>query len=210
MDWDPRLTALKAYVNKAGVDYTKPHFRIIAAWLTVDGNWDDVPDFARKWQSDKLGGATHVFGLALDPQGNRYDRAGFVLRNGGEKGFIGEPANGQWANALIGPSGYDWKATPGPYRWQKGPSSVAPGGAEEFVGAGLLYPPLPWQAGASGELDETLGGVHVTWFVVWQLTEPGSVEPDPDDPLPVGEWVNVEVDIAGVLFLPNVRVRKIA
>ena len=29
-------------------------------------------------------------------------------------------------------------------------------------------------------------------------------------PLPVGAWVNVEVDIAGVLHLPNVRVRQLA
>lgn len=204
MDWDSRLTALKACVNTAKVDYTKPHFRIIAAWLTVDGNWDDVPDFAKKWQSDKLGGSTHVFGLALDPQDARYDRAGFILRNGGIAPFIGEPGNGQWANAFIGPSGYDWKTTPGPYTWVKGPSSVAPGGAEEFVGAGLPYPPLPWQA-----LSAT-GGVHVSWFVIWQLTEPGSVEPGPDDPLPVGEWVKVEVDVAGVLHLPNVKVRRLA
>lgn len=73
--WDTRLTLLKAGIAPAAC-YDKPHFRIIEAWVTLNGNWSDpaIPavgdgrpvggDHAVLWQGaghgDQGGGMTRV------------------------------------------------------------------------------------------------------------------------------------------------------
>ena len=171
--WDARLTQLKAGIAPA-MCYNKPHFEIVKAWLVTDPlRWDDpaLPSWAKAEQFDGLGGATHVWGRALDPDGNPYAGAGFLLSwPDGSVGALSEAGNREWANAYFD-SGYNWAVTGGPGRWTKGPSSVAPCGSEVFVGGGLPYPPLPWQASLAALDYDIEGGVHTSWYVVFQLVE---------------------------------------
>ena len=165
--WDARLTQLKAGIAPAAC-YDKPRFEIIEAWITVQGNWDDpaIPSFAKARQRDYLGGDRHAWGLALDPQGNAYIQPGYVLAwPDGKQGAVGEPGNGQWANAIL-QAGFDPNVTGGPYTWQKGPSSVAPCGAETLTGLGMPFS-LPWLTASAVEE----GGWHVSFFAVFQLVE---------------------------------------
>ena len=135
--FDDRLTQLGVTVTEA--DRSKPHWKLLAAWLTVNGSWDDVPDWARQWQLDTLGGDHHVFGRALDLYGDLCPGAGFVLGwPDGQAGTTPEPDG--WANLPIN-AGYDWQETAGPYTWTKY------GNSDVLRGCGLPYPPLPWQPG---------------------------------------------------------------
>lgn len=217
MDWDHRLSALGVGIEPA--DYTQEHRRIKAAFITVDGNWDDVPDFARQYQQDTLGGATHAFGRLLDRDGNVEPEAGFgLVWPGGSDSRTPEP-NG-WANMLI-TAGYDWSKDLGPYSW------LTHGNADKLVGIGLPYPPLPWQpvsrAGVGGGVTITayaeflqpsqlamwridnlntldlgpLGGVHVSFFAVWQTCD--AEQPEPPEPPPDDEALEVLYDIRSIL-----------
>jgi len=165
--WDPRLTALRVSVDRSGLDATKAHWRIVAAWVTLSGNWDDVPPWAKGWQRDTLGGDHHCYGRALFRDGAVAPQAGFLLSwPDGSDGRTPE-ADG-WANIPI-QAGYDPKVTAGPYRWAKW------GNAEVLAGVGLPFT-LPWAT------TGTLGGHHVSFFAVWQETEPEA--PTPPEP----EW----------------------
>ena len=163
MDWDTRLDSLRVRVDKGQVDYTKTHWRIIAAWLTSVGNWDDVPTFAKKYQLDTLGGDHHAFGQARYSHGSVAAGAGFVL-SWPDGAAQRTPELDGWANIPL-EAGFDPLVTSGPYAWQKY------GNAESLVGLGLPFS-LPWKSGAS-----IAGGNHVSYFAVWQETEP-------DVPLP--------------------------
>jgi hypothetical protein len=172
--WDPRLTELGITVQPA--DYEQPHWRLLAAWLTVNGSWDDVPDWARQWQLDTLGGDHHCFGRALDLYGNPYAGAGFVLQwpDGAAQRT---PEADRWANIPI-EAGFDWTVGAGPYSWAKY------GNADVLMGLGLPYPPLPWELNAIA----ALGGVHVSYFGVWQEHGP-ELEPEPEpEPEPDSCW----------------------
>ncbi len=160
--WDPRLTQLRATIDGSKVDYSKTYWRIIAAWITVNGSWDDVPAFAKPYQKDTLGGDHHVFGRALFRDGTVATTAGFTLSwPDGSDGRLPE-ADG-WANLPL-QAGFDPKVTSGPYKWVKF------GNAETFAGAGMPFT-LPWTT------LQPAGGVHVSYFVVWQEWVP--VEPTP-------------------------------
>ena len=173
MNWDPRLTQLGLTVEPA--DRTKAHWRMVAAWLTVAGNWDGVPDFARPYQQDVLGGDHHVFGMALDTFGNPISDAGFVMMwaDGGDQRTPVDCGRPDWADLPIY-AGYDWAQTSGPYTWQKF------GNADKLCGVGLPYPPLPWQP--QGDAYPA-GGVHVSFFYVAQATD-AEVDPPPPPPPP--------------------------
>ncbi len=160
--WDPRLTQLRATIDTSKVDYNKTYWRIIAAWVTVNGSWDDVPSWAKAYQKDTLGGDHHVFGRALFRDGTVATTAGFTLSwPDGSDGRLPE-ADG-WANLPL-QAGFDPKVTGGPYSWVKF------GNSETFKGAGMPYT-LPWTT------IQPAGGVHVSYFVVWQEWVP--VEPTP-------------------------------
>jgi len=166
--WDPRLSQLGVTIRDC--DKSLLHWKLLAAWLTVNGSWDDVPDWARQWQLDTLGGAQHSFGRALDQNGDVCPTAGFMLK---WPGMTSEdqkwrlPHADGWANDELW-NGYDWAQTSGPYSWNKA------GNADVLCGLGLPYPPLPWQP--SGVYAE--GGVHVSYFAVWQESSPEQ-EPEP-------------------------------
>jgi len=168
--WDERLDPLGVRVIDA--DTTEPHWWLKAAWLTVNGSWDDVPDWARKWQLDTLGGAQHAFGRCLDKDGNPLMGAGFMLEWPGmadedKKWRLPQPDG--WANDELW-AGYDWThpGGGGPYSWRKA------GNADVLRGLGLPYPPAPW------DLDglHAQGGLHCSFFGVWQERE-AIVEPEP-------------------------------
>lgn len=166
--WDARLSQLNAAVTPAAC-YNLPYFKIVEAWITVNGNWSDpaIPAFAKARQRDYLGGDHHAWGLTLDAAGNPYVQPGYALRwPDGEHGVLGEPGNGQWANAELY-AGFDPLTGGGPYSWVKGPSGVAPCGAETLTGLGMPYT-LPW---VSGDV-QVAGGHHCSYFAVWQLVEP--------------------------------------
>ena len=168
VDWDPRLDALGLTVERA--EDTQPYYRLIAAWLTVAGNWDDVPQFARQYQQDVLGGDHHVFGMALDAQGKPLPEAGFVMvwPDGGAQRTPADCNRPDWADLPIY-AGYDWAQVSGPYTWAKY------GNADRLCGAGLPFPPLPWQPQGDAYAE---GGVHVSYFCVWQAAD-AEVEPPP-------------------------------
>ena len=67
---DPRCEALGMTIVEPP-DTSRTHWDISHVWITVDGNWDDVPDFAKQFQNDNLGGATHGFMLGLGLDGAR-------------------------------------------------------------------------------------------------------------------------------------------
>ena len=170
--WDPRLDQLGVTVSEA--DTTRDYWRLKAAWLTVNGSWDDVPDWARKWQLDTLGGDRHVFGRCLDKTGNPLMGAGFVLSwpDGADQRT---PEADGWANLPIN-AGFDWQRQHGPYSWGKF------GNSAWLTGLGLPYgdPMLPWLS--TGEAHAT-GGMHVSYFCCWQECGP-VVEPEPPEPEP--------------------------
>ena len=171
MNFDPRLVRLGVTVEPA--DYTQPHWRLQAAWLTVSGSWDDVPAFARPYQRDYLGGDHHVFGMARDLLGYTLPGAGFVLvwPDGAAQRTPADSDRVDWADCPIY-AGYDWAQMAGPYAFGKF------GNADKLCGVGLPFPPLPWQPQGDAYAE---GGVHVSVFDVWQECEP-ETEPPPPPP----------------------------
>lgn len=135
----------------------------MAAWITENGSWNDVPGCARQWQLDTLGGDHHAFGRAEWAAGVPHMGAGFVLiwPDGGAQR---NPEPDGWANLPLGSNGFDWRVTQGPYSTYMFPSQ---GCTDKLVGLGLPYPLLPWQEGSI----VALGGVHVSYFGVWQWKE---------------------------------------
>ena len=111
LEWDARLTEINVSVNRVpGAKYV-----MIAAWLTKNGNWDDVPAFAKKWQLDTLGGDHHIFGRCLDINGNPLMAKNFMMKNGGTAAR--QPEADGWANLPL--AGQNWQPAdgPGPYTW---------------------------------------------------------------------------------------------
>ncbi|MGQ9459192.1 MAG: hypothetical protein ACUVS5_13040 [Anaerolineae bacterium] len=183
MLWDQRLNALRVTVDASGLDRSRPHFRIIAAWITVNGNWDDVPAWAKPYQQDTLGGDHHAYGRTILADGSVAMGAGHVLTwRDGQDMRLPEPDG--WANIPLY-AGYDPRNGPGPYTWAK------VGNAEKLTGIGLPYY-LPWAQ------FQATGGVHVSFFAVWQEVQPQPAPPPPP-PMPPGgngEWTQYMVKIA--------------
>jgi hypothetical protein len=157
MLWDDRLTQLG--VQRVAADCSQPCWRLKAAWITVNGSWDDVPGWAKRWQQDTLGGDHNVFGRAEQPDGAPIMSASFELSwpSGADRR---SPEPNGWANLPIY-AGYDWSQTQGPYGWAQAPNG------DKVQGVGLPYPPLPWEVGQT-HLAAPSGGVHVSFFGVWE------------------------------------------
>lgn len=187
MLYDPRLDALNIKVGTSDLDRSRPHFRIVAAWITVNGNWDDVPSWAKQYQKDTLGGDHHAYGLTILADGSIARSAGYVLRwPGGQDMRLPEPDG--WANIPMY-AGYDPGKGLGPYTWAKA------GNAEVLVGLGLPYY-LPW-----GQ-QRAQGGVHVSFFAVWQEMPPETTPPPPPlTPTGGAYWLIVRSPF-GVLRVP--------
>jgi len=155
--WDERLTQL--HVRLVPADCSEPCWRLKAAWITVNGDWDDVPGWALAWRRDTLGGDHHVFGRAEQANGAAIMSASFELSwpDGADRR---SPESDGWANMPIY-AGFDWSQTEGPYGW------AHVGNGDRLQGVGLPYPPLPWETAQSG-LAGPSGGMHVSYFGVWE------------------------------------------
>lgn len=112
LEWDPRLDDLHVTVQR--VDGAR--YQIIAAWLTKNGNWDDVPAFAKKYQLDSLGGDHHLFGTCLDAVGSTIGNKTFIMTDGGIAPTMPMPDG--WANQVLAGQNWDPANGPGPYSWQ--------------------------------------------------------------------------------------------
>jgi hypothetical protein len=135
--WDERLTTLGiTYQRRTGA------YRLAAAWLTINGQWDDVPDWAKKWQLDVLGGDHNCYGRLETPDGKAiFEDKRFILAwpDGGDE-RTAEPSG--WANIPMAGQNWDPAKGPGPYDW--------------FVESGdkLLGVGMPWNH-------------HYSFFCVW-------------------------------------------
>jgi hypothetical protein len=161
-------------------DTTRLHWDISHVWLTVNGDWADpaIPSWAKQFQNDNLGGATHLYMLGFGVGGTRQKDADLFILGwpDGMHFFSPQPEHDWWGNALV-TAGFPWNETPGPYYAQAAALSSA-----KLCGIGLPYPPLPWQPGADADAQ---GGVHVSVFVVMQEVEAYEPEPEPE-PEPPG------------------------
>ena len=89
--WDPRL-------DQAGVTLERRDgsYELIAAWVTINGSWDDVIPCAKKWQKDTLGGDHNAFGRAETPAGSAVNETfALVWPDGGD---TRTPEPDGWAN----------------------------------------------------------------------------------------------------------------
>jgi len=124
--WDPRLDTVGVVIHPRDGD-----LRLMAAWVTVNGNWDDVPTWAKLWQRDTLGGDHHVFGRVEDLGGAPVWGKRFFLAwpDGGDERRA-EPDG--WANMPIYGTAWDPQRSKGPYTWYVE-------GGDQLVGLGLPY-----------------------------------------------------------------------
>lgn len=112
--WDPRLAELGVTVERRSGNYW-----LAGAWLTINGNWDDVPACAKPWQSDVLGGDHHLYGRLETAAGTALDNT-FVVAwgSGPEDGDARTPEwPAGWANIPIAGQNWDPNEGPGPYTW---------------------------------------------------------------------------------------------
>jgi hypothetical protein len=101
--WDPRLDEVGVTLERRNGQY-----ELVAAWVTVNGSWDDVVACAKPWQRDTLGGDHNAFGRAETATGAAIaETFALIWPDGGDTRQI-EPDG--WANIPIygGGGKYDW------------------------------------------------------------------------------------------------------
>lgn len=148
--WDPRLNALNVTVEQN----PSARYQLIAAFITINGSWADVPEWARVYDVatfPERGGDHHVFGLCLDAQGNVLYQKGFVLSWPDGYDMTTPEASG-WANKPIYAYYFPDRGESGPYRW-------APLNGNELRGIGLPY------------------RHHYSFFGVWKEQAAGTATP---------------------------------
>jgi len=176
---DPRCVQLGMELRPPE-DTQRLHWELSHIWITEHGSWDGVPDWARPYQNDHLGGDHHVYMLAYRVHGSLAKEADlFMLRwpDSAYK-FSPKPAHGWWGNAVL-EAGFDWQAgQAGPYSAQMTALS-----STLVQGIGLPYPPYPWDESATAHTPS--GGVHTSFFLVFQEVPPYDPDPGPDpEPAP--------------------------
>ncbi len=111
--WDPRLDDFGVYVER------KPRgkYYIHAVWMTENGNWDNVPSWAKAWQQDTLGGDHHVYYRAETHDGKPIDNT-YVLDwppyDDTNAGTTTTEGNG-WGNLPMAGQNWDPATGVGPY-----------------------------------------------------------------------------------------------
>ena len=139
--WDPRLDELGVTV-----EHRSGRYELIAAWVTINGNWDDVPGWAKQWQLDVLGGDHHTFGRAETPGGNWVSEK-FLLVWPHPNYAYGDtryPEPEGWANLPLGGQNWNPANGPGPYTWFVD-------GGDKLIGVGMPH------------------NHHWSFFAVWRL-----------------------------------------
>lgn len=110
--WDPRLAALGMSIER-DVMRRDGEYYLYAVWCTVNGSWDGVPNWARVWQLDTLGGDHHFYGRCEDLDGRVLTNTFALVWQGGYATAQPEPDG--WANVPLYGGPWDPKAGPGPY-----------------------------------------------------------------------------------------------
>lgn len=137
--WDQRLDDIGVTLERRAGQYG-----LIAAWVTVNGNWNDVPACAQAWQHDTLGGDHHAFGRVETAGGMAIqDTFALVWPGGGDTRM--PEANG-WANLVL--AGQNWDPGQG-----QGPYDFFVYGGDKLHGLGM-----PWNN-------------HWSFFAVWRLRQ---------------------------------------
>jgi hypothetical protein len=113
--WDPRLDDLGITVECR----TQARYWLKAVWLTKNGNWDDVPAWAKQWQQDTLGGDRHVFGRAQTKGGAWVSERFFMAWPYPNVAFSDDrrPEPDGWANLPMGGQNWNPANGQGPYTW---------------------------------------------------------------------------------------------
>lgn len=154
--WDARLDTTGTYVEKrsgAGLE-------VVACWKTENGSWEPgaVPDWARAWQNNHLGGDHHIYMRAEDANGNPLPGVHFaVLWNaphydqGDELTYDVNHQEG-WADFVMGPQN-----TPANAPGEVGYLAFAfiPGGAGGWKVHRLFMP----------------SNHHHSYFIVWRMKQ---------------------------------------
>jgi len=150
--WDSRLTPLNITVEQ---DPNLP-YQLIAAFCTIDGSWDNVPEWAQVYATadfPERGGDHNVFGRCLDMQGNVIPNKTFVITWPGGQDTRQPEASG-WANVPIYAYFIPDRGETGPYTWN-------PINGNRLMGLGL-----PWKR-------------HYSFFGVWREVPRPTVTPTP-------------------------------
>ena len=142
--FDSRLSALNVKIEPLA----NAKFRLVAVWMTENGQWDGVPSWA--WQYvDKIngaGGETHAFAGVYDAAGAPIVGKTIVLYWPDGNDVRVTEADG-WNNWFVNAKYY-------PDQGQTGPYWFAPLKGDVVRGAGLPY------------------GRHVSLFAAWQEVAP--------------------------------------
>lgn len=128
--WDERLSEIGLSVERRAGEY-----ELIAAWLTINGNWDNVPAWAHTWQNDTLGGDHNGFGRFENADGTPIQGATLALTwaNDTEGDTRISDATG-WNNLVISASSPTWDPAK-----QQGPYKLWAFGGDKLVGLGLPF-----------------------------------------------------------------------
>lgn len=142
LEWDSRLDNLNVSIDWSEMQARR--YWPAAVWITVDGNWDDVPAWAKRYLVDfpEAGGDHNVFGRCLDQYGAALDKTFVLSWPDGADGRT--PETSGWANVPIyGGAYYPNQGQVGPYSW------------EALNGLPVRGIGMPYNQ-------------HVSFFVVWQ------------------------------------------
>jgi len=154
---DDRCLELGLFVSPP-VETDRLHWELSYLWLTENGNWDDVPAWAKPFQNDNLGGDRHVYTLGFRLDGMTAKEADlFVLGwPDGLHKFSPKEEHECWGNVPIN-AGFDWGAADtGPYYAQMNAIS-----SSIVRGIGLPYPPYPWHIDRKFKPDDPWPTMHV-------------------------------------------------
>lgn len=143
IEWDERLDDLRVGVN-SGPGY---RFRLVAAWITINGDRASAPEWAQKYYGDRpdspswatpgywpeCGGDHHVFGITIDEDGSVQTTKVHEMFWPDDGYDARRPEGSGWANLPLWPTSPAWSpSTMGP-----GPYSFAPKNGELLFGLGL-------------------------------------------------------------------------
>jgi hypothetical protein len=140
LQWDSRLDGLNVKYEPVA----NARYRLVAAWMTINGSWDETPRWAWEWV-DKVtgGGGDHnmfagVYQLNGEPLQGKNVIFGWP---GTQTNFVTDAAG--WGNG-------DCQAVYYPDKGQTGPYYLEPLKGDKLVGGGLPY------------------GQHVSIMGVWE------------------------------------------
>lgn len=202
---DERCTQLGLFVIPP-VETDRLHWELTHLWLTEGGSWDEVPKEFREFQNNHLGGDRHVYvkGFELDGMAAQEADLFVVGWPDGSHKFSPKEEHDWWANVPID-AGFDWGAGTGPYYAQVNAISTSivqgiglpyppyPWHIDKKFKPGDPWPTMHVRDGKAmiGGAGETvcthphaaraipLGGLHTSFFLVFQEVEAFEPEPPP-------------------------------